>query len=298
MFFTTEDYKKIESWLKHNSKKNSELEYATLPLIGNEVIGLVQDGRNKRVNIKEFVSQLSLLGGTDILNISSKFDVTYIELIEAVRRVPSKYRKLGQIITFLDKEGKWKIYQFIGENIGQWVHTSKWLDVLQDTIVNSYIPDEEDLTLSTPNNKGVSYVQLKDKVYSPEVFSGKGRIFLKKNIITVVKEGVKCKANVLTQDKISTPNTIYIVQYDYDLNGKSLQLPYNCTLKFEGGSISNGSIEFNNTTITSYPIILTKLFPNCIISGNLSEGSIVYDSSSKILKLWDGTVWSKIISTC
>ena len=45
---------------------------------------------------------------------------------------------------------------------------------------------------------------------------------------------------VLTQEMISEPNQIYIIQYDYDLRGDSITIPNNCVLNFRGGSLSNG----------------------------------------------------------
>lgn len=48
--------------------------------------------------------------------------------------------------------------------------------------------------------------------------------------------------NILTQDMINQPNTIYEIRYDFDLNGGTINVPENCTLKFEGGSLNNGFI--------------------------------------------------------
>lgn len=105
--------------------------------------------------------------------------------------------------------------------------------VVKNEITNS--PDEEDLT--SINDK----LKLKNKAYSPAEFSGLGRIYLRKNIT-----GNK---NILTQDMINIGNTIYIIQYDYDLNGATITIPDNCVLQFDGGSISNGTIIGNNTII-------------------------------------------------
>ena len=48
---------------------------------------------------------------------------------------------------------------------------------------------------------------------------------------------------------INKPNVRYIIQYDYDLNGEEITIPDNCILDFQGGSLSNGSINFNNCYI-------------------------------------------------
>jgi hypothetical protein len=132
----------------------------------------------------------------------------------------------------------------------------KWIELIpkSDFAVNNEItnsPDEEDLT--SINDK----LKLKNKTYSPAEFSGLGRIYLRKNII-----GNK---NILTQDMINTGNTIYIIQYDYDLNGSSINIPDNCVLKFEGGTLSNGTITFNKTHITDGKFI------NVIPLGNINN---------------------------
>ena len=132
----------------------------------------------------------------------------------------------------------------------------KWIELIpkSDFVVNNEItnsPDEEDLT--SINDK----LKLKNKTYSPAEFSGLGRIYLRKNII-----GNK---NILTQDMINTGNTIYIIQYDYDLNGSSINIPDNCVLKFEGGTLSNGTITFNKTHITDGKFI------NVIPLGNINN---------------------------
>jgi hypothetical protein len=57
-------------------------------------------------------------------------------------------------------------------------------------------PDEEDLTLD--KNKCHLEIKFKDKVYCPCNFSGKGRVYLRKNICTYIDNGCKVVKNVLT----------------------------------------------------------------------------------------------------
>lgn len=105
-----------------------------------------------------------------------------------------------------------------------------------DSYGNATPADEEDITAEEGNLK------LKDRAYDEASFSGKGYKILRKNIV----EG----KNILTQDRINEPNTIYEIRYDFDLNGVTINIPEECTLKFNGGSFRNGQIEFNNCTIT------------------------------------------------
>ena len=99
-----------------------------------------------------------------------------------------------------------------------------------------------------PNNEDIDYdaqgrLQFADKMYEPTDFSGLGRFYIRKNIQNV--GGVD--KNVLTSAYLSEANFIYIIQYDFDLNGQTISLPAGCVLQFNGGSISNGTLLFNNT---------------------------------------------------
>lgn len=48
--------------------------------------------------------------------------------------------------------------------------------------------------------------------------------------------------NIITPIMMNQPNIIYEIRYDFDLNGETIEVPNDCILKFEGGSIKNGII--------------------------------------------------------
>lgn len=100
------------------------------------------------------------------------------------------------------------------------------------------LPDEEDITVSENQT-----LKLKDKEYAPKDYSGMGRVYLRKHYVNGV--------NTLTQHMMRKPNTIYIIQYDYCLAGQTIEVPENCVLDFQGGSLRNGAIIGNNTSIYS-----------------------------------------------
>lgn len=100
------------------------------------------------------------------------------------------------------------------------------------------LPDEEDITV-TDNQT----LKLKDKEYAPKDYSGMGRVYLRKHYVNGV--------NTLTQHMMRKPNTIYIIQYDYCLAGQTIEVPENCVLQFEGGSLRNGILKGCRTKITS-----------------------------------------------
>lgn len=99
------------------------------------------------------------------------------------------------------------------------------------------IADDEDLI--EVNNR----LKLKDRVYDPDNFSGKGYVILRKNIIN--------DKNILTQDMINEPNTVYEIRYNFDLDGEDIQIKDGCVLNFVGGSLKNGTLIGNNTELNS-----------------------------------------------
>ncbi len=106
------------------------------------------------------------------------------------------------------------------------------------------LPDEEDITV-TDNQT----LKLKDKEYAPKDYSGMGRVYLRKHYVNGV--------NTLTQHMMRKPNTIYIIQYDYCLAGQTIEVPENCVLDFQGGSLRNGTLKGDYTCIKS---ALQKIF--------------------------------------
>ena len=99
------------------------------------------------------------------------------------------------------------------------------------TITN--LADDEDIA-SVNEGEGLSVLKLADRAYNPSNFSGKGYKILRRNIV----EG----KNVLTQEMVNEPDTVYEIRYDFDLDGGQIIIPENCILKFDGGSLSNGKL--------------------------------------------------------
>lgn len=271
MFFTQEDYKKIQTWLNQNAIKDSEFKEASLPLNEYDIISFVQNGNNVKVRLKDFLEQLFLLREfSDFINVTYKYKAKYILLKQAIQLVPYKTRKIGQVITFLNEEKEWKIYQFKGESVNQWNEESLWEDIVKAIQGSDLVADEEDLTEVVDEVSGKSLLKLKDKTYDPDNFSGLGRVILRKNIVTVLNPDTQegQDINLLTQQMINKPNTIYEIQYDFDLNNQEITIPEGCVLDFKGGSLSNGSINFNNT------LLKEEIFIDCEVSGNITNKDI------------------------
>ena len=155
------------------------------------------------------------------------------------------------------------------------------------------LPDEEDLTSVKESKRDV--LKLADRSYSPERFSGKGYKILRKNMV----DG----NNILTQDMINEPNTIYEIRYDFDLNGQEIIVPDNCALKFEGGYLKNGTLsgelcfsgdyidvlrgislqKIKNVSIIDYRYIFSNSLKNILViknSKDLTEAINAYNSAS------------------
>lgn len=179
-----------------------------------------------------------------------------------------------------------KVVNLIGNTIftnvtqeGTWAPTVEGnFESLEETITNlgtaiNNLPttDEEDLT--TTNNK----YKLANKAYNATNFSGLGKVYLRKNIMNVEDPdtGDVYRRNLLTQEMVSQANTIYVVQYDFDLNAgetNSITLPSNCVLLFLGGTISNGTIVCDNTTIVN-TLVFGNIFNDVTLSGQYSIGA-------------------------
>ena len=137
MFFTREDILKIQQALFKVSVKDSELPNAE-PVTPKDIISIVQNGKNKKIKIVDFLEQISL-GDKDIINISNKYDEHYISLSEAINLVPELQRKDGLFITFQDVNGNWQFYQFRG-TLEEFSEEDKWFNLdfekyLKETLI-------------------------------------------------------------------------------------------------------------------------------------------------------------------
>ena len=220
MFFTREDILKIQNALLQLGVKDSELPNAE-PVNYNDILSIVQDGKNKHIGIKDFFNQISLWKKEDFINLTDKYNKYNISLLEAINLIPTLQRKNGLVITFQDVEGNWRIYQFRG-NIIEFFEENKWFDLYnyRNYIVQSIVPDEEDLTASTPDENRNSLVHLKDRVYDPISFSGKGYKILRKNI-----QSVNIASTKITITEVpSSDGTLY-----FTINGKETQVAISAT---------------------------------------------------------------------
>ena len=142
------------------------------------------------------------------------------------------------------------IQNFNKERVAPSMLSQETLDLINSSgggsIVNN--ADGEDLEVIE------SQLKFKDRLYSPLNFSGKGYKIIRKNL----QEDI----NLLTSSDLSEENTIYVIRYDFNLNGASITIPSGCVLLFDGGKFTNGTLYLGNSIIKSS---LYQIFDNVLV---------------------------------
>lgn len=132
MFFTREDINKIYQALLKLGIKDSELP-ETSDVKNDDTLAIVQDGKNKQINVREFLNKISLWKREDFINVTDKYKKSHITLVEAIQAIPVVQRKEGLVITFLDNENNWRIYQFRGSLL-QFNNETLWVELIENNI--------------------------------------------------------------------------------------------------------------------------------------------------------------------
>lgn len=131
MYFTQEDYRKIENWLYKRSIKDNDLPIAN-SIKGNEKIPLLQNEENKISNIEDIAQYVGTTIIPDFYNITENNDDTsFKSLREALSKVPRSHQKLGLVITYRNINDKWCIFQFTSKSLSAWYNAAYWEDILQ-----------------------------------------------------------------------------------------------------------------------------------------------------------------------
>lgn len=152
------------------------------------------------------------------------------------------------------------------------------VDIISDGILGSS-PDTKEsiynklINLSPLNNYNKEIKNDKLYINNKELQSSNFNISLLSttDIVTEITETINNKKinPLLSTDLI--PNSILEIRYDFDLNGKQINLPENVTLDFKGGSFSNGILKGNNTKIIGNTV---KIFSNIKFNGDFNIDNI------------------------
>lgn len=295
MFFTQDDFRQIENWLYNRTAKDSDFPQAD-PIRGGEQIPILQDGKNKIMSLNSFIKEISTRELKDFYNVSADTGCYCLTLKQAIAAVPLKQRKLGLVITFCNENGNWCIYQFSGQSLNQWTSLKNWKSLIQEALEELlYYPDEEDITGIRIGNK--NYLKFKDRDYDPANFSGKGKIILRKNFVGTPAcslDDEDHQINLLTQDMIDQKNTVYVVQYDFDLDGGVISIPQGSTLWLQGGSINNGTVYLQDTPILG-AFEFADMGSSLRLFGSFKTGQVMtfrnQDADRQELRWYNGTEW-------
>lgn len=124
----------------------------------------------------------------------------------------------------------------------------------KDTVVASYTVDEDNIQVNMASK--LYYVNEPNKTIHANKNINSNNIEAINFTVRNWVSGEQVEINDMyprvvskLQNKFNKPNTIYKVTKDLDLNHCVLTIPEGCTLQFDGGSISNGSLSGNFTKI-------------------------------------------------
>lgn len=80
------------------------------------------------------------------------------------------------------------------------------------------------------------------------------------------------------------------------MGGTNVTLPTGCVLDFQGGTIVNGTITFNNTLVENSRGDISSVI-TATIAGTYKAGQVLYDGTLLKMKLWNGTSWVNLDGT-
>lgn len=103
------------------------------------------------------------------------------------------------------------------------------------------------------------------------------------------------------ESQVRESEKIYVIRDTFDLGSAEVNIGEGSILKFAGGSIKNGTVVFNNTKITGYPV-----FTACNYKGNLTNDEVdldwfnfdttkTYTRSTIVVPIQDPAVFQQIL---
>ena len=114
--------------------------------------------------------------------------------------------------------------------------------------------------------------------------------------VSGVSEQVYPNLTAKIQSRFNSANKIYKITQDISLGHGVLTIPSGCTLDFQGGKITNGTLALTNTKVLPQGCNISD-YITATISGNYKEGQMLYDGSLKKMKLWNGSAWVNLDGT-
>lgn len=82
-------------------------------------------------------------------------------------------------------------------------------------------------------------------------------------------------------DQMIYPDTKYIIKHNFDLNGQTVNIPENCIIAIDGGSISNGILVGDNTILLNVNRA-DNILNNVTLSGTWGPQDYLYEKEEVI----------------
>ena len=160
---------KIVQALEDRGVKDSHFDRASMPLTYDEQVVILQNGKNRRIDITSLIDSIITSERSDLLNVSYFAGglVQPLSLKEAVANVKNKHKKAGLLITFFDSITKqWVVYQYKGTKFKDFYDLTKWKKLLPSHF-KGLIKSEKTLLKEVPYPEvgDYAYVRESDKVY-------------------------------------------------------------------------------------------------------------------------------------
>lgn len=116
----------------------------------------------------------------------------------------------------------------------------------------------------------------------------RGYIIVRRKYKKVIRENAEVEINILTQDMMTEDSTIYVINYEFDLNGETIEVPNNSVLLFNGGKLINGTVNLNGAQL-----IGVSLYPQDYIEtiGSGIRAGTPRWTSDGYIEWWDGSKW-------
>lgn len=101
---------------------------------------------------------------------------------------------------------------------------------------------------------------------------------------------VVLKSNLSFASQVTESNRLYVIKWDFDLGGQTVNIPNNCILQFEGGVLRNGTVRLYATNI--WPNYNALTAGNISVLGYPAIGTIGYVDGT--IKYYDGSSWKVV----
>lgn len=132
MFFTQEDYKKIEEYLKRTAIKDSE--FNTIQYLNQkDFIPVLHNNINSKISVRDLYKGI---GKNNIINFNEyigDYNLTF-SLKDVITNIKETHRIPGCMVTFMDsKSNQWETYQFNSHTVDNWLNEEYWRNLYENT---------------------------------------------------------------------------------------------------------------------------------------------------------------------